>query len=161
MPTRLTFAAMLFLPWLHGPTTDTRARIDQWSLDVRKDTFSGRIACELSSPRINYQRQSLVIHFPANIDTDDAVYRIDNGPPIQARSDLLELARLGFSVEAGGLDNPSEGLVRVPVERLDGALVIAVQPRPNARPSLFKIAGLAEALAKAEAAGCEADAFDR
>jgi len=160
MSFRLTLAALLVLPWLHGDGAHTRARFGDWVLDVHKDTFGARTSCKLSAPHLNYLRRALVIQFGKNIDTSSAAYRIDGDAPIWARWDALALARLGFAVESGGLDNPSDGLVTIPLARLTGARVIAVRARPVDQPRVFKIDGLTLALDKAAALGCAPDAFD-
>ena len=160
MSFRLALAALLFLPWLHGDGAHTRARFGDWVLDIQQDRFGARTSCKLSAPHLNYLRRALVIHVGKNIDTNSAAYRIDGQAPVWARWDAMALARLGFAVESGGLDNPSDGLVTIPLARLTSAHMIAVRPRPGDEPRLYKIDGLARALDKAASLGCSPDAFD-
>jgi hypothetical protein len=160
MSVRLSLVALLLLPWLHGDARHIKATFGDWTLNVQRDAFGARTACKLSSRNVNYQRQSLVIHFAKNIDTTSAAYRIDGGAPIWARWDQMEAARLGFAIESGGLENPSGGLVIIPVARLNGAHLLAVRARPTDQPRLIKIDGLAVALDKAAAMGCAPAAYN-
>jgi hypothetical protein len=135
-------------------------RVAGWVVSVRADGFTGRVACDLHKPRIEYRRSALVIRLGRHLNTADIAYRIDGGPPIWTRSDEMELARLGFALGGDSLTNPSGGLVRIPARRLQAARVVAIQPRPWKAPIQFDVAGLGPALDAATKAGCGPNSFD-
>ena len=145
----------LHVPWPHSSEV---SHVGGWVLKAHLDRFAGERSCTLSRGRIDYQRQALVFRLPARVDTDAALYRIDGGEPIAVRADEAELAGLGFALHNDDLDNPSGGLVRIPVHRLASAGAVQIEAAPGRRPVKFRIGGLAAALDAARAAGCsEAD----
>ena len=155
-PSHLALITLLSfpLPWKHAAPTGAPGRVDGWTLRIQGDRFTGARRCQLSRGAMDYQRQALVFHLSARIDTAGAVYRIDGGPAVAAASDEPELAAQGFALHDDDLDNPSGGLVRIPVHRLTGAGEVQIEPAPGRRPIKFKIGGLAGALAAARQAGC-------
>jgi hypothetical protein len=159
-PTHVALIALLSfpVPWKHAGPTGAPDRVDGWTLRVQADRFTGAHTCRLWRGGIDYQRQALVFHLPASIDTAGAVYRIDGGPAVPAASDEPELAALGFALHDDDLDNPSGGLVRIPSHRLTAAEAVKIEAAPGRRPVKFRISGLTAALAAARQAGCaEAD----
>ena len=142
----------LHLPWPHGAAQVSH--VEGWTLTTRPDRFAGERACTLSRGRIDYQRHALVFRLPARIDTAAALYRIDGGAPFAVRGDEGELASLGFALHNDDLDNPSGGLVRIPVRHLASAGEVQIQAAPRRRPVTFKIGGLTSALNAAREAGC-------
>ena len=158
-PAALALAALLGLhlpslhvPWPHGAAQVSH--VDGWTLKTRLDRFAGERSCALSRGRIDYVRQALVFHLPARVDTAAALYRIDGAAPVGVRADEAELASLGFNLHNDDLDNPSGGLVRIPVHRLAGAAEVEIEAAPGRRPVKFKIGGLSAALDAARGAGC-------
>lgn len=141
-------------PWSPRDTNIERRHVGAWALKVETDRFTGRLTCSLSKPRIRYERQALAFQLSSGANTFDAAYRVDDAPPVSARSDAMELARQGFALHNDDLANPSGGLVRIPLGRLSGAQAVRIQSRPNTIPVRFKIDGLSEALAAAQSAGC-------
>jgi hypothetical protein len=149
--------ALVFPPWAkERPILSSRVHVAGWTLYRYQDRFSERVVCRLSRDGVTYERHAIVLHFPAQTDTSEAVYRIDGGPPIAAVTDAMELASSGFQLRDDDLRNPSQGLLRIPERRLAGAQLVNVETSPAFAIATFKLDGLGPALAAARAAGCEA-----
>jgi hypothetical protein len=144
----------LHLPWTHGDARGEAHRVAGWTVTAHVERFTGRMACQVTRPGVAYRRQALVFRLSPRIDTSAAVYRVDAGAPVWARTDEPELARLGFALHGDDLNNPSGGVVRVPQGRLAGARAVQIETAADHRPFKFVIAGLAEALDAAKRAGC-------
>jgi hypothetical protein len=158
-PQLALFPMLIWLPFAHapanGPTTVlTQKRIGDWTLTVQHDPFADQTGCRLASGRQSYERGALVIRLPRKIDTADAVYRIDKGPPMFVSWDRSTLASLGFALWQDDLENPSAGLVRIPVAKLATASTVQVEARPGNRVWTFSLKGFPAALAAAKQAGC-------
>jgi hypothetical protein len=147
-------------PWGHGQVQGETHSVGGWRLYVVTDRFTGQRSCKLYRPKVDYQRQALVLHLSRRADTSNAVYRVDGGPLVSSRADDMELARLGFALSDDDLENPSGGLVRVPARRIEGASAVTVEVPASHRPIRFRIEGLAAALETAAEAGCPAGRFD-
>jgi len=135
-------------------------RVQHWVVEVDTHRFTGDKSCWLVRGQVSYRRQALVFHFPVRLETTNAIYRVDAGEPRAARSDLVDLAKLGFELYAPSLDNPSGGLVRIPTMRLQGANSVWIQSQPGKYPVEFNIAGFSAALDAARAAGCTEASFN-
>lgn len=112
-------------------------------------------------PLVAYARQSLAFRFPALVDTLKADWRADAGPVRSWTEVYPTLVSLGANLPGGGMDNPTGGLVILPVSALAGAHAVTIRPTPKSRPRAFYIDGLADALANAKLRGCAPDAFVR
>lgn len=159
---RLALIAMIALPlpWGHGTMKTVRRRVAGWTLTVRKDSFSGRTLCRLSRGHAAYSRGALTLRLSARVNSAGAVYRVDGGPALRAEDDEMEIARLGFALHDDSLANPSGGLVRIPERRVLQARTVSIQAVPGRQPAVFRISGLAEALAAGQAAGCRTGDFE-
>jgi hypothetical protein len=155
-PTILAFA--LALPFTHPHAPDAqpyRQRIGAWTLSATRYEFAGAVKCELTSRHARYERGALVLRLPERIDTSGAVYRIDGGAPHWTSQDAFQLAKLGFRLSEDNLDNPSEGLVRIPAPS-DDIRSVAVQTSAGGRLRTFTVNGLGAALYVAKGVGCTA-----
>jgi len=156
MPSPTALIALLVWPSvLHLPSFghDPQA-VAGWRLSVRADSFTGGHVCKLGRRGISFTRQALVLHLARNIDTSTAYYRVDDAAPRAARDDQAVLAELGFTLFADDLNNPSQGLVRIPEPIVLNARTVRVETAAFQRPTVFRIDGLAQALSAAHAAGC-------
>lgn len=157
-PTHVALIALLSfpLPWKHAAPAPgaVPGHVEGWALRVQADRFTGAHSCRLFRGAMDVQRQALVVHLPTRLDTAGAVYRVDGGPTVPAVADDGELAGMGFALHNDDLDNPSGGLVRIPLRRLAAAGEVQIEPAPGRRPLKFKLGGLAAALAAARQAGC-------
>ena len=137
----------------------TNRRFGDWRLVVRNDAFAQVMHCRLTAPRMDYRRGALEFHFASNVDTSDAVYRVDSGPAVRTTGELMEIAGRGFRIHDDNLFNPSGGVVRVPQTQLAGANAVEIEAAWGRRPVRFKLGQLDEALAAATTAGCGPDSF--
>jgi hypothetical protein len=157
----MAMITLLALPFFsNGQIQHQTRHIDGWTLDVRTDRFEAATVCRLSKGAMRYGRQAVTFQFSARLNTSGAVYRIDGGAPVSVRSDVLELARLGFTLDADDLNNPSGGRVRIPETRLAGAHSVSIETRSNGQTVKFRLEGLQPALDAAKAAGCGPDSFN-
>ncbi len=161
MPAPAAVIALLALPWMSPGVVHTHGQtVAGWRLTVTEDSFARQTTCLLRRAKASYGRQALTLHLPQRVDAFTAVYRVDGGAPVQARADEIELAHLGFTLNADHLNNPSGGLVRIPVKRVTGAREVSVKTERQRHPESFRIEGLDKALAAAKAAGCKDDSFE-
>jgi hypothetical protein len=161
MGPRLLAATVLLsaLTGAHGPTTVLKERVGNWSLVATRDAFRGEARCRLSRGHVVYQRSALVFQLSRHLDTFDAIYRVDGREPVHVREDSAELAQLGFALHQNNLANPSGGIVRIPLGRLDNAKEVEIQARPGKLPVLLAVDGLGAALTSAQGAGCTEASF--
>jgi len=162
MPSRAVLILLLAMPSvgsLESPPPQHVTHAGAWRLSTQYDRFADRTACSLQAPHAHYERHAVVFSFSGRTDTSAAVYRVDDGPPMTASDDEMELARLGFAVHQDDLNNPSGGLVRIPQSKLGGARTVSIQPRPRGPATKFDVEGLGDALAAAAKAGCVAESF--
>jgi hypothetical protein len=133
-----------------------RAHVAGWTLDIRKDRFTGRQTCSLRRGDMHYERRTLVFRLPGQ-DTTRAAYRIDKGPAFPAAADEATFARLGFTLQSEDLLNPSGGLVRITTERLGAGRRVDIEARPYGTSHRFRTDGFAKALARARSYCAESD----
>ncbi len=148
-------AALPFLP-RHPQVERHRTEIGPWRLDVATNPFSGNIVCRLREryDRAFYQQGAIGFRFPGGWDVNKAVYRLDGGLPRLWRNDLPELVRLGTPIDTGGIDNPSQGIVWIPLSRLQGVNSIAIQAREDRVPRTFRVGDFIALYEEAIARGC-------
>jgi hypothetical protein len=157
---QLALVAMLSLTPPYREAHVRHWHVQHWRVEVATHRFTGDKSCRLENGPVDYRRHALVFHFPTQVDTSNAIYRVDAGMPRTSQSDLIDLAKLGFSLYAPSLDNPSGGLVRIPTMRLQGASLVWIQPQIGRYPIEFTIAGFAAAMDIARTAGCTEASFD-
>ena len=155
----LLLALALAWPWTHSTVRTEHRHIGDWRLIVRTDAFERKTRCQLYEHGVDYRRGALEFHFAPGVDTSAAVYRVDDGPPIETTAELMQIAELGFAIHDDNLRNPSGGVVRAPLARLQGAKTIAIQPRWGRPPVRFRLGQLQAALEAATKAGCGQDSF--
>jgi hypothetical protein len=134
-----------------------RARVAGWTIDIRKDKFTGRQTCSLHRDGMHYERRSVVFRLPGLPDTTRAAYRIDNGPAFPVAADQATFARLGFTLQSEDLMNPTGGVVRITVDRLGAARRVDIEARPYGSRRRYRLDGFAKALARASTWCAEAD----
>jgi hypothetical protein len=152
-------AALPLLP-KHPRVARHRTQVGDWRLDVSRNPFSGDIVCRLRDRHGDavYQQGAVGFRFSKHWDVAKAVYRLDGGVPRAWRDDLPELLRIGTPIDTGGIANPSQGIVWIPVSRLAGVNAVAIEPRPDRRPKLFHFRGFRGLYELAVARGCAPDA---
>jgi len=132
-----------------------RHRLDAWTYQVLRDRFTGRVSCSLSGRNVSYAKGAVTFHYPRNVDTSQAIYRIDDGPVLQEKDAEVELLRMHVPLPDQSASNPSGGQVMVPASQLLGARQVSIRARPRAGVRRFSVAGLSAALAAARADGCD------
>jgi hypothetical protein len=136
-----------------------RQHLGQWTLTVRRDRFAGATTCELRSRSMTVARGAVTFRLGANVRTYQAMYRLDDGPAVSWRANAMALASLGALPNGESLDNPSEGLVAVPLSTLSDTQTITIRASFVDRPRKFKLGDLPAALRAADAVGCNTRAF--
>jgi hypothetical protein len=151
-------AAFPFFP-KHPRIARHRTEISDWRLDVSTNPFSGNVVCRLRERHGEavYQQGAIGFRFRASWDVENAIYRVDGGAPRTWRNDLPELVHLGTPIDTGGIDNPTQGIVWIPLSRLEGANAIVIQPRPDRAQRTFHFAGFRGLYEDAVARGCTPD----
>lgn len=152
-------AASLALLPRHPVLEKRKVIVGDWRLDVVGDRFSGKVACRLRAKdgHAIYRSGAIGFRFRSRWNVGQAVYRIDGGRPRVWRDDLPELVTSHAPVDAGGLDNPSAGVVWIPYRLLADANRVAIEARPDRRSRLFHFRGLKGLLATARERGCAPD----
>jgi hypothetical protein len=146
---------LLFALPLHSSEKQAETQhLGVWTLQASPDSFTGARSCRLSGAHMEYRRGAVVFHFSGGTDTSAAVYRVDGGPPVETRSELMDMAHRGFAIYDDRLANPSAGVVRVPQGRLIDARSVSIRPSAKAAVTTFKLDGFGAALAAARSAGC-------
>jgi len=149
------------VPFTHRnpPTARHREEASDWRLEIRRDKFTGEIACRLYARKHKafFLGGAVAFRFDKDWNTGRAIYRLDGDAPRHWREDLPELIRIGAPFERGGIDNPGQGLVWIPYSRLEEANSIAIEARPDRAPVTFHFRGLKGLYRSAVDQGCSPD----
>lgn len=141
------------------PVETYEERFGAWRVDYHQDAFTGSLACAVFAGRtpphalVSLDRDRLVFHFPDRIETRDAWFRADDGPPQSAAARLLP--KLYRYSRVANVDSGTGGLVFIPAAALDQARYVDVRPNAGERARRFDLTGLAPALAAARARSCQ------
>lgn len=143
----------------HPPVVRHRAQAGDWRLDINRNPFSGDIVCRLADRhgRAFYQQGAIGFRFRKGWDVADAVYRLDGGAAHVWRDDLPQLLRMGTPMDTGGIANPAEGIVWIPLGRLEGINAVTIQPRLDRAARAFHFRGFRGLYQLALARGCVPD----
>jgi hypothetical protein len=148
---------------MHGlhlfPKAQVTARkmsLGDWRLRVETSSFSGDTSCHLEDRRhrISYVAGALGFRFGSHVNISGAWVRVDDGAPTRWQDDLPELTWLGVPLEPASLDNPTDGIVWLPADRLEGAGRIAIQTDERKRPVTYTLNGFAKLRDAARTMGC-------
>jgi hypothetical protein len=155
----LSSAGSTSLPAYASRTVRHRTEAGDWRLDISRNQFSQDVVCRLRSRnrRAVYSGGAVGFKFPRRWNVHEAVYRLDSGAPRAWRNDLPELLRLRTPVDTGGMDNPSSGIVWIPMRLLADANSVVIEPRLDRRPQAFHFRGLKGLYDLAVEAGCVPD----
>jgi hypothetical protein len=138
---------------------DHKMKAAGWTYEVREDRFANLKSCTLYRRGVTYANRTLTFHLPREIDTSQAIYRVDDSETQPWRVSAMELASSGVALVQDDLRNPSGGLVPVPARTLASARVVIIRPSEKAKPVKFRIEGFSTAMAAATAAGCAPQSF--
>lgn len=139
-----------------APSAVRESENGQWRLRVHRDSFSGEVTCRLATRdgTAFFANGAVAFRFPHSWNTTGAVYRLDGGEPRRWREDLPELVRIGAPFDLGGIDNPSRGLVVIPLRRLENVNRLAIAAQPGRAPVTFPLRGLKPLYEVAAERGC-------
>lgn len=134
-------------------------RAGDWRLTVSRNTFTNDIACSLRARNgtASFRNGAVGIALGRKRDVSAAVYRIDGGRPRSIRDDRPELLQAGVPVEAGGILNPTGGVVWIPYGSLADANSVSIQPRPGDKVKTIHFRGLRGLYQVARERGCAPD----
>jgi hypothetical protein len=97
---------------------------------------------------------AVIFKFGRHVDTSNAVYRLNFGPAY-AVGDLMINQDLRRIVEVDApLENPSSGVVAVPVSRLTGISQVSIRPNVHMAPQTFDVSALPAVLQLEASQGC-------
>jgi hypothetical protein len=130
-------------------------RVDGWRLDIHRDRFTGSEVCTLRRPNITYGHGVLTFRFGHDIDTANALFRIDNGPVQSAGRVAVEAAGLGARFNGPNMTNPSNGEVHIPAADLNGGLRVSIEPNKRSSHRTFDVTGLSHAIETAKSRACD------
>lgn len=149
----------LTLPGLGAPSPVHRDRRSEggWTLVASHNAFTGKLTCTLKGQAMEVEGGALVLHFAKAVDTSQAWIRIGSEEARPWRRLIPELRQMGVQLRFDDLENPSQGRVPVPLRLVIDEATITVEANEGGSPRRFPVAGLADALERANAAGC---AFD-
>lgn len=134
-----------------------------WVMNIAVDRFTQQARCHLfqgawRSPRsITFARRALGFRFAERIDTADAWYRIDGGPPRRALDNDPTLVHNDTPLDTGDLLNPSGGVVWIPVDQVADAETVAIKPTRHSGAVEYHPRGFRAALEAARVNGCAPD----
>lgn len=141
------------------PVKTYEERFGAWRADYHQDAFTGGLTCTVFAGRtprhadVSLDRDRLVFHFPDRIETRDAWFRADDGPPQSAAANLLP--KLYRYSRVANVDSGTGGLVFIPADSLGRARYVDIRPNAGERPRRFDLSGLPLALQGARARGCQ------
>ncbi len=153
----------VFWPFHASQQTSRTFQQPTWRFTIRRDRFTRGVDCHVfqgspGRPSIAYARHSLAFRFSSRLSTLEASYRVDSGPTAPWTRVYPTLVAGGATLPGASMDNPTGGLVILPLSALAGGHVITIRPTPRSRPRSFNIDGLGDALANAKARGCASEA---
>lgn len=126
-----------------------------WHFTVRQDRFRGMTLCRIYKRDVVFAEGVVTFQFAHGVDTANARFRLDDGPPRDVGSVAVEAAGLGARFNGPNMRNPSDGEVHIPADVIGGASRVAIQPNPTTNHRTFSLVGLSRALEVAKAQNCD------
>jgi hypothetical protein len=142
-------AVVVALAWLgsHNTIQKTDHRVADWTVTLRADRFTGAVSCQARRGHVSLQGPAAVFSFGPAVDTTEAVYRINQGPPHAAKEVAFRLRTLGTPMTREPLDNPSRGEVTLPLADVVDADYVWIRIEAKQPPRRFPITGIKQVLA--------------
>lgn len=130
--------------------------LGRWRVDIKQDAFSRTIQCRLYSRRdhVDYKPGALGFQFRHNLDTTNAWFRIDNGPPVRWQERLPQLLQAGVTLDGPSLSNPTGGTVWLPLTEVMHSRFVDIRPNDRHRPKRFVLGTFTGLLEAARSSGC-------
>lgn len=148
-------------PFHHERQTVTeRYVIPEWHVEATRDKFTHAMQCRVyqgtrKKPSISYYHDTLVFRFARKLNTTQAAFQVDSGEVRPWTAVYPDIIDTGARVAGRSMDNPTDGLVMLPVSALQQAQTVTIRPTPKRRPKRFAIGGFADALRAGVAQGCD------
>jgi len=130
--------------------------LGDWTLRIERNSFSGDVRCHLEDRKhhIVYAANALGFRFKKTLDTLNAWVRIDDQVPHRWQDDMPELMRLQVPLDGASLESPTDGIVWIPTRQVDDANRVAIQPRPDKKPTIYHLHGFSGLRDVARDQGC-------
>lgn len=140
----------------HAVLSVSKAASQGWQLDIIQDAFSGDLRCSLRSRdgRMFYTAEAVAFRAGNAGHSLSAWVRIDDGPPARWRDFLPDLARLRVAIGGRDIARPTDGLIWLPSELLEGAKAVSIQVGFGEPARVFHLGGFSERLAEGRDRGC-------
>lgn len=157
--------AIVLLTWwaAHSPqsVTEHRGQAQGWRYDAVKDSFAGGASCKLRRGEIEISHGFATFNLGKEVDTADALYRIDEGPVKPWRALIPRLVAAGLKVQDDSLANPSGGQLILPLADIVAAREVDIRPASQRNPRRFRLIALAPAIDLAALRGCQVETKSR
>jgi hypothetical protein len=159
----LTAASLLsgLWPFHHERQVVTeRYVIPAWHIDSTRDKFTHAMTCRVyqgarKKPSVAYYHGALAFRFAHKLNTTQAAFQVDSGEVRPWTAVYPELIGTGARVAGRSMDNPTDGVVMLPVSVLAQAQTVTIRPTQQRRPWRFAIGGFSDALKAGVAQGCD------
>jgi hypothetical protein len=153
--------AIVLLTWwaAHSPqtVTEVHGHAKGWRYDLVNDRFAGGESCKLSRGGIDISRGFATFNLGKDVDTADALYRVDNGPVKPWRTLAPRLVAAGVKIQDDSVANPSRGQVILPLADIIAGREVDIRPAGRKNPRRFKLVALAPAVDLAALRGCQVE----
>lgn len=164
----LAIMSLSLWPLGHNSQSEhNRYVIPAWHIDVVRDKFTQEHRCRLYQgnqhhPDVIYTHRALGFQFSKKLNTTNAWIQIDGATPQPWTSFYPDLVGTGATLSGKSMDNPTEGMVMIPLASFKGAHVIVIRTLNTKRPIVFSVDGLNDVLGTARNLGCDLDhSFER
>ena len=137
---------------LHKTTVQTAG----WTISVRRDSFVGAVTCDARRGAVQMKNALVLFSLGRDVDTGEAVYRIDAGPAHSVNEVAFRLRTMGAPQTLEPIGNPSRGLVILPAADLASAQNVWIRPSPKVAPRRFPVAGLPAVTEREASLSCAA-----
>ena len=127
-----------------------------WTISVRRDSFVGATTCEARRGAVQLKNATALFAFGPDVDTSEAVYRIDAGPAHSVNDVAFRLRTMGAPQTLEPIGNPSRGLVVLLAADLMAAQNVWIRPSPKVAPRRFSVSGLSAVAEREAALACAA-----
>lgn len=134
-----------------------------WVMTIQTDGFTGKVRCRLVFPktlfqgRITYAQKTLGFELGESENTLKAWYRIGNQPAKPWQDLYPALVGEKVPLGRGSLENPTNGVVLIPIEEIGNAQLVSIRVDENSPVKRFKLSGFTKSLAVAKVNGCAVD----
>lgn len=132
-----------------------------WTVEIRHDTFSDQTSCRLSGSRMIYQAGAIGFDTRRHRGLTNTFFKVDGGGARRWQELYPDLLNAGVRMETGGIDDPTGGVVWLPVGLVQTAHEVAIESQTPLRPTVsrFRLSGFAGMWAAALRLGCPSDGF--